>query len=270
MTETQRTFLATAVRAAHAAGKIQQFYVGGELEIDTKSNETDLVTHADKLCEERIREIILSEYPEHVVFGEEGGQDGESRWRWIVDPIDGTTNYAQGFPFYCVSIGLEIDGVMEVGVVFDSAHNELFTAVRGSGAYLNGAPINVSSEPSLIKTVLATGFAYSEDVISENIEIFARVHPKVRSVRRPGAAALDLCYVACGRLDGFWELKLNAWDIAAGWLMIQEAGGTVTGAAGEPYTFDSRVVVATNGPIHMKLVNLLGLGELRDLDQATA
>ena len=262
MTDEQRGFLATAVRAAQAAGKLQQFHVGGDLDITTKSNETDLVTHVDKLCEERIREIILSEYPEHAIWGEEGGQDGESRWRWIVDPIDGTTNYARGFPFYCTSVGLEIDGVAQVGVVFDSVRSELFSAVRGGGAYLNGAPLQVTAEPELIKAVLATGFAYSHDSIQRNIEVFARVHSQVRSVRRPGAAALDLCYVACGRLDGFWELNLRAWDVAAGSLIIQEAGGTVTGGAGEPYRADNPTIVATNGHLHMKLVNVLELGSV--------
>ncbi len=263
MTTDQRAFLSTAIRAAQAAAKLQQFYVGGDLEITTKSGETDLVTKVDKLCEAKIREILLDAYPEHVVLGEEEGQPGgESRYRWIVDPVDGTTNYAQGFPFYCVSIGLEIDGVMAVGVVLDSVRGELFTAVKGDGAFRNGVPVEVTRKTELVDALVATGFAYHKDTIRQNIEVFARVHDRVRSVRRPGAAALDLCYVACGRLDGFWELGLKPWDAAAGLLIIQEAGGTVTGGVGEPYSLGDRVLVASNGHLHLKLVTLMGLGQV--------
>lgn len=257
-----REFLATAVRAAQAAARLHQFYVGGELEIDTKSTDTDLVTKVDKLAEAKIREILLGAYPDHVVLGEEEGQPGgEARHRWIVDPLDGTLNYAHGFPFYCVSIALEVEGVIEVGVVLDSVRNELFTAMRGGGAYLNGAPIAPSREAVLKRAMLATGFAYDPGTQSENIGIFARVHPQVLSVRRPGAAALDLCYVAAGRLDGFWELKLNPWDVAAAMLVIREAGGTVTGASGAPYRLGERALIASNGHLHARLVELLGLAE---------
>lgn len=263
MTNDQRAFLSVAIRAAQAAAKLQQFYEGGDLEITTKSSETDLVTKVDKLCEAKIREILLDAYPDHVVLGEEEGQPGgTASHRWIVDPVDGTTNYAQGFPFYCVSIGLEIDGVIEVGVVLDGVRNELFTAVRGGGAFRNGAPVAVTQKTELVDALLATGFSYHKDTIVENIEIFARVHERVRSVRRPGAAALDLCYVACGRLDGFWELGLKPWDVAAGMLIIREAGGAVTGAAGEPYSLGDRVLVASNGHLHMKLAALMGLGQV--------
>ena len=262
MNSEHRAFLTTAIRAAQAAAKLQQFYAGGDLEIDTKSSETDLVTKVDKLCEEKIREIIERDFPDHVVLGEEGGQpEGEYSHRWIVDPVDGTTNYAQGFPFYCVSIGLEVDGVIEVGVVLDSVRNELFTAVRGEGAYLNGAPINTTKKTELIQAVMATGFAYHKGTVHENVEVFGRVHQQVRSLRRPGAAALDLAYVACGRLDGFWELKIQPWDVAAGVLLVQEAGGAVSGPGGEAYELDSRVLVASNGQLQEKLVKLLNLTE---------
>jgi myo-inositol-1(or 4)-monophosphatase len=261
MNEPLQTYLASAVQAARAAGRIQQYHLESELEISTKSSDTDLVTKVDRLCEEAIREILLGHYPDHVVFGEEQGQLGEARHRWIVDPLDGTLNYAHGFPFYCVSIALELDGLVQLGVVFDSAHNELFSAIRGQGALRNGVTIQVSQETQLKKALLATGFSYHEKELMENLEVFARVHPKVRAIRRPGAAALDLSYVACGRLDGFWELKLNPWDVAAGMLIIQEAGGTVTGPAAEPYSFGNKVVVASNGRIHAKLLNALGLGD---------
>ncbi len=252
-------YLFTAIEAAKAAAQIQNYYIGKELEIDTKSSETDLVTKVDKLCEEKIREIIGRDYPEHIVLGEEQGQTGEASHRWIVDPLDGTLNYAHGFPFYCVSIALEIDGDVKVAVVLDSTRNELFTAIKGQGAFLDGAPIKTSSEIILKKSMLATGFAYAEDTISENLEIFARVHHKVRSIRRPGAAALDLCYVACGRLDAFWELKLNPWDVAAGVLIIEEATGKVTNRSGGEYILTDKVIIASNGVVHEKLVDLLDL-----------
>ena len=252
-------YLAVAVEAAHAAGKLQQFYAGGDLDIQTKSSETDLVTKADKLCEAKIREIIAAHYPEHVVLGEEGGQDGEATHRWIVDPIDGTLNYAHGLPFYCTSIGLEVDGVIQVGVVLDSLRAELFTAVKGGGAFLNGAPMRVTQETELINSMLTTGFSYQKEGQRTNIPVFERLNAQVRSIRRLGASALDLAYVACGRLDGFWELKLKPWDVAAGWLLVTEAGGRVTGPFGEPYQVDENRVVATNGQIHDKLVSALDL-----------
>ncbi len=257
--DTQREFLHTAIRAAQAAARIHQHYVGRDLGIATKSNEIDLVTHVDKESEARIREVLLSAYPDHVVLGEEGGQDGDAPYRWVVDPLDGTLNYAHGFPFYCVSIGLEVHGQLEVGVVLDSFHDNLFTATRGGGAFLNGAPISVTTETDLRKSMLATGFAYNLGTASENVEIFGRMMGRCRALRRPGAAALDLAYVACGRLDGFWELKLNPWDVAAGVLLVTEAGGRVTGGEGRPYRLGEGVLVATNGPLHDTLLSALEL-----------
>ncbi len=251
-------YLHSAIQAALEAGRIQQTHVHGDLEIDTKSSANDLVTHVDRLCESHIRDALLAAYPEHVVLGEEQGQSGEASHRWIVDPIDGTLNYAHGFPFYCVSIGLEIDGDLVLGVVYDPVRDELFSAVRGGGAYLNGRPLTVSSETNPGNAMLATGFAYSGDTIGENLDAFARMLSAVRTVRRPGAAALDLCYVAAGRLDGFWELKLNPWDVAAGVVIVQEAGGTVTDSGGAPYQLGERVV-ASNGHLHGKLIALLDL-----------
>ncbi len=256
---TSPPFLHTAIRAAREAARIQKFHLGGDLEIETKSTDADLVTKVDRICEERIRKILLSAYPDHTVLGEEGGQDHAASHRWIVDPLDGTLNYAHGFPFFCVSIGLEIEGRLEVGVVMDASRDELFTAERGHGAHLNGRPIRVTCETAPNRAMLATGFAYNPESASENIRVFERVLPKVRSVRRPGAAALDLSYVACGRLDAFWELKLNPWDVAAGILLIQEAGGAVTDGGGEPYRLGDRVLVASNGHLHSKLLPIIGL-----------
>lgn len=254
-----QNFLRTAIRAAQAAARIHQQNVGLDLGIATKSSEIDLVTRVDKESEARIREVLLSAYPEHVVLGEEGGQDGNAPYRWVVDPLDGTLNYAHGFPFYCVSIGLEVEGQIEVGVVLDSVHNDLFTATRGGGAFLNGAPISVTSETDLRKSMLATGFAYNLGTASDNVEVFGRMMGRCRALRRPGAAALDLAYVACGRLDGFWELKLNPWDVAAGTLLVTEAGGRVTGGAGQPYELGEGVLVATNGPLQDTVLKALEL-----------
>lgn len=256
-----QTYLHAAVHAAREAARIQRFHAGGELDIARKSTHTDLVTKVDKECEERIREELLGRFPDHVVLGEEQGQPGgEARCRWIVDPLDGTLNYAHGFPFYCVSIALEIDGEVVVGVVLDPVRDELFSAVAGGGAYRNGAPVAVSREADPRDAMLATGFAYDPERLLDNVEVFARVLPEVRAIRRPGAAALDLCYVACGRLDGFWELNLKPWDVAAGALVVREAGGTVTGPAGEPYRLGQGALVATNGYLHGKLLGLLGIG----------
>jgi len=252
--------LRVAIHAAEEAARIQRNHLGGELDIGTKSSVTDLVTQVDRACETRIREIVLGTFPDHVVLGEEQGQQGEAACRWIVDPLDGTLNYAHGFPFFCVSVALEVNGTVELGVVLDTPRDVLFRAVRGGGASANGRPIAVSDESELISAMLATGFAYVEDTQQENLDVFTRVLPKVRAVRRPGAAALDLCYVASGKLDGFWELKLSPWDVAAGWLIIQEAGGTVTGPDGAPYRLGERALVASNGALHAKLLDLLDLG----------
>jgi myo-inositol-1(or 4)-monophosphatase len=252
------SFLPIAIQAAQAAAKIHQFYAGSDLGIDTKSSHTDLVTKVDKLSEEKIREIILSHFPDHVVLGEEQGQSqGNSRHRWIVDPLDGTMNYAHGFPFYAVSIGLEVDGEVVVGVVLDSVRNEMFYAQKGQGAFCNGRPIGVSNETELSRSLLATGFPSNPEGLSDNMALFAKLHPKVRAIRRPGSAALDLVYVACGRLDGFWELKLSQWDVAGGLVIAKEAGAVVTGFRGEAYHLDAKAVVATNGKIHDGLITLL-------------
>ena len=250
------------------------------------------MTCVDLLCEARIREVILEAHPDHVVLGEEEGQPGRGGnlgggrraahggadpedherghddgpgtshldgYRWIVDPLDGTVNYAHGFPFYCVSIALEIAGDLAVGVVYDGERDELFTAVRGAGAHLNGRPIAVSHESSPKRALLGTGFAYSGPDIQRNLEVFARTLPQVQAIRRPGAAALDICYVACGRLDGFWELSLQPWDVAAAVVIVREAGGTVTGVGGAPYRLHDPVLVASNGHLHARLLDVLRL-----------
>jgi len=253
-------YLNTAIRAAREAARIQLAHLEGELEVDTKSSDVDIVTQVDHLCEARIREMLQEAYPQHVVLGEEQGQEGHASHRWIVDPLDGTVNYAHGFPFFCVSIALEVSGEVQVGVVYDGYRDELFTAVAGRGAALNGRPIRVSGETVAKRALLATGFAYLPDTLHRNLEVFGRVLPQVQSIRRPGAAALDLCYLASGRLEGFWELGLNPWDVAAGNLVVREAGGTVTAADGAPYRLGDYTLVASNGHLHGKLLQLLDLG----------
>lgn len=252
------SFLSVAIQAAQAAARIHQFYAGSDLDISTKSSHTDLVTKVDKLSEEKIRQVIASHFPDHVVLGEEQGQSvGPASHRWIVDPLDGTMNYAHGFPFYAVSIGLEVEGEVTTGVVLDSVRNEMFYAQKGQGAFCNGVAINVSNETELSRSLLSTGFPSNPDGLSDNLVLFAKVHPKVRAIRRPGSAALDLAYVACGRLDGFWELRLNPWDVAGGLIIAQEAGAVVTDFKGKAYHLDAQAVVATNGKIHDGLVRLL-------------
>lgn len=252
-----RVYLQTALDAAYLAKGIHQYYLEKGFTQSTKSTPTDLVTQADHESEAAIRDLIAARHPEHVVLGEEQGQDKEGAFRWIVDPLDGTVNYAHGFPFYAVSIGLEVHGEVVLGVVLDTARGELFTATKGGGAYLNGRPIRVSTRSTLVGSLLATGFPYDVNKDTENLTYFQRALTKGLMVRRPGAAALDLAYVAAGRLDGFWEVKLNPWDVAAGWLIITEAGGQVTGLQGEEYRLGNRYLVASNGLIHQPLLDTI-------------
>jgi myo-inositol-1(or 4)-monophosphatase len=252
-------FLDLAQQAAKAAGAIQRAYLGQEIAIVSKSVESDLVTVVDGECERTIRQMILAAFPSHQILGEEGGSVGTSDHIWIVDPLDGTVNYAHGFPFYCVSIALEIAGVRDVGVVYDPTRDELFYATRGGGAFLNNQPIRVSSQASLSgRAMLATGFPYDTATALTALEVFKRFLQLGLPIRRPGAAALDLCYVACGRIDGFFEYKLNAWDCAAGILIIEEAGGQVSGFFGEQYRYEDKKIVASNGKIHGAMLETIG------------
>ena len=245
--------------AADAAARIHRSYAGGPLALDTKSTDIDLVTEVDRLAEDAIRQVVARHYPDHAVLGEEEGQDGDARCRWIVDPLDGTVNYAHGFPFYCVSVALEVDGEVVVGVVLDTANGERFTAARGRGAFVDGRRLRVSTTTDPRQALLATGFAYGGETVAINAGVFARMLPQTRAIRRAGAAALDLCYVAAGRADGYWEFDVKAWDVAAGVLLLREAGGTVTGPDGSPYRWEHEAMVASNGALHGKLLHLLDL-----------
>jgi myo-inositol-1(or 4)-monophosphatase len=258
MTGRWQTELAVATRAAEAARAIHRRGRDQELRIESKSTATDLVTQIDREAETAIREVLLGSFPEDTILGEEQGEaGGSSGRRWIVDPLDGTLNYAHGLPWYCVSIALEDGEGVQVGVVLESVHGELFTAIRGGGAFVDGRPVRVTDRERLAESMLATGFAYRIDWMMENVEIFARVIPQARAIRRPGSAALDLANLAAGRLDGFWELYLNPWDVAAGTLLVQEAGGRVTDERGAPRELDGKVIVASNGRIHDELIAAL-------------
>lgn len=250
-----------AVEIALEAGALQRRRFNEPRTIDTKSSPIDLVTDVDRASEKLIVERIDDARPLDGILSEELGNLSESRngWRWVIDPLDGTTNYAHGVPHFAVSIGVERDGEREVGVVYDPMQNESFTAVRGLGTALNGVPTRVSGEMRLDRALLATGFGYDvhEAQTIENLEYFARFLRLARGIRRPGSAALDLAYVATGRFDGFWEMHLAAWDVAAGLLLVSEAGGTATGFAGEPAPANGAPIVASNGRLHSTLLAVL-------------
>jgi len=248
--------LALALRLAREAGAIQRERWGTELTIETKSADVDLVTEVDRACEDLVVAGIERERPDDAILAEEGGlrdRPGASH-RWVVDPLDGTTNFAHGFPRFCVSIGVEQAGSRVVGVVYDPLLDERFEALRGAGAWLGGRRLAVSSEPELGRALVATGFAYDvHHSNDDNLASFARVVKQARGIRRDGSAALDLCYVAAGRLDGYWELKLKPWDVAAGLLIVEEAGGRTSDFEGRPAPRSGEEIVASNGLVHEAL-----------------
>src|SRR3989304_6624406 len=232
--------------AADEAVKILKQYFETDLEIGRKRDYNDLVTNADKQCEAKISEIINNYYPEHNLLGEEGGdRKKNSDYVWIVDPIDGTINYAHSVPIFCVSIALEIKGEVVMGVVQSPMTNEKFWAVKGKGAYLNDKKISVSDTEYLKDSLLVTGFPYgSKDKMDHCIGHFVNFIRLGLPIRRLGSAAMDICYLACGRFDGFWEINLNAWDVAAGYLILKEAGGKVTDFFGKDYSIYDKQILA--------------------------
>ena len=252
-------FMPTAVEAVLRAGEIQMARLGTGMEI-SKKGAINLVTQVDLEVEMMFRQMIAARFPTHDVLAEELQTDAETgqtpaRHRWVFDPIDGTINYAHGLPIFCASLALEVDGQPEVGAVYDPNRKELFTAEKGGGAWLNGAPLHVSMASTLLDSVLCTGFPYDvHETLDEVVGLFAEFVGRARAVRRLGSAALDLCYVAAGRLDGFWEQRLEAWDVSAGSLIVEEAGGRVTGLDATPFSSHSGQVLATNGRIHEEMV----------------
>ena len=252
-------FLATAIEGALAAGRTHRSYFRTNLVVE-KKGPIDLVTAADLESERLFRRLVGGRFPSHVVLGEEtpAGPDAVGAPRWIIDPVDGTTNFAHGLALFCVSIALEVDGRIELGVVYDPMADELFTAERGVGAWLNGERLRVSARGALVDGLLCTGFPYSiRDRPAAQIDAFSAFLQRARGVRRLGSAALDLCYVAAGRFDGFWELQLNPWDFAAGILIVTEAGGAVTDYAGAPVKIASSQIVASNGVLHQPMLAVL-------------
>ena len=255
--------LNVAIEAAKEAGKYLKYSVGKVRNVETKKGEErNLVSEIDKTSEQKIISIIRRRYPHHAILAEEsGGSDASAEYKWVIDPLDGTTNFLHGLPIFCVTIAIEKKGEIIGGVVYDPNLDELFTSERGSGAYLNGKRLRVSQRDRLINSLLVTGFPYD---IAENpgstVGHFENFLMEGQGIRRLGSAALDLSYIAAGRLDGYWEVNLNPWDMAAGVLFVQEAGGVVTDFAGAPTTIYRKQVVASNGIIHEAMINVLKKG----------
>lgn len=247
------------IDSALGAGKILLKTFRGKLKIEHKLN-AGIVTQADKAAEAYLMKRIQKELPGSSMITEESGKFmKDHELCWIMDPLDGTSNYAHGFPWFCVSIGLHRNGVAEAGVIYNPVIGEMFFAERGKGAFLNGKRIKVSTAKTLETALLGTGFYYSKgQTLAAEIEIFKSVCEEVLAVRRPGSAALDLAYVACGRYDGFWERGLSAWDVAAGYLLVEEAGGMITNYRGQSTTAFDKEAVATNGKIHPRILELIG------------
>ncbi|MGD0733364.1 MAG: inositol monophosphatase family protein, partial [Terracidiphilus sp.] len=257
--------VARAAEIAREAGATLKEYFAAGVQTEYKGD-VDLVTVADRTVEKLIRGRLGEAFPGHGIYGEEGTRERlEGEYRWYVDPLDGTTNFAHGFPQFCVSMGLEHrphgteadeDGVLVGAVIYDPMREELYTAEREGGAWLNGRRIKVSSTKLLAESLIATGFPSRKRHASPNIHFYHEFTLRSHGVRRAGSAALDLAYVAAGRIEAFWEFNLNPWDTAAGVLLVTEAGGKVTGFTGEPFKLDSREILASNGLIHQELVGM--------------
>lgn len=254
----KKSYKKIAIEAALKSGKFINDSLGRIKDISYKGVR-NIVTDVDKKAEKIIVGRIFSAFPDHSVLSEEMGEkDKSSSFKWLIDPLDGTTNFAHAFPFFCVSIALEENGEVILGVVYEPVRKELFYAEKGRGAYLNNKKISVSGTKKLIDAFLATGFSYRlHEARHNNVDYFSRLLMRSMAVRRAGSAALDFCYVACGRFDGYWELDLNPWDCAAGALIVKEAGGAVTKLDGSGYSHYDKEVLATNGVIHKKMLREL-------------
>jgi len=246
----------TLKKAAREAGQLMKDRFNSGFRVDTKDGINDLVTEVDHASETLIMEIIRSAFPQHFILSEEVGEiKMDSSYKWIIDPIDGTVNYANGIPICCVSIGVEYEGKMILGAVYNPFMEEFFFTEKNAGAYLNDLRIHVSDKDNVIHSCLVTGFPYTYlETVNGPLEVFGRLIRKGIPVRRLGSAAIDLCWVAAGRFDGFYEHKLNPWDSAAGFLLVEEAGGKVTDFEGNPYSPYQPHIVATNGKIHDELL----------------
>lgn len=256
-------YLETAKDAAKKAGLMLIQNITSERQISFKG-EVNLVTNFDQMSQDIIHHSVLRAFPEHNMISEEGlREEKDSEFKWIIDPIDGTTNYAHKFPVFCISIAVVKKSETLVGLVFDPMRNEMFTAIKERGAFLNNQVIEVSMTRELDKSLLATGFPYDiRQSELNNLDHFSNFALRSQAIRRCGSAALDLCYVACGRVDGFWELKLSPWDTAAGALIVKEAGGCVTDFQNKKFNPDKKQVLATNGKIHEQMIEVLKLGKI--------
>jgi myo-inositol-1(or 4)-monophosphatase len=265
-----KEFKKIAVQAALTGGEILSKHRGKVRNIGYK-DEVNLVTEVDRISEEAILQIIKRNFPDHAILTEESeefipeGKKSRYIYKWIIDPLDGTTNYAHGLPIYCVSIALEENGKIIFGVVYNPNLDELFVAEKNKGAFLSWGKtkrrISVSQTTQLSKSLLATGFPYDIRTSEiNNLNHFANFYKKAQAVRRGGSAVLDLCYLAMGRFDGFWELKLSPWDMAAGSLMLEEAGGKVTDFLGGPFNIYLKEILASNGKIHQQMIEVIKLG----------
>lgn len=255
------SYLDVAKEAAFRAGALLMEYYGRVKEYSYKYKNS-LVSEVDTNSEKLIVDIILSKFPTHGIYAEEYGEkNSSSDFRWIIDPLDGTTNYLHTYPFFSVSIALEIEGVVHVGVVYDPFKKEMFTAQLGKGAYLNGKPISTSTVDKLEESMVVTGFTQEHDwMFLKNLEHLSRFMHRAQAFRRDGSASLDLSYLASGRIDGFWEIGLHAWDVAAGYLILTEAGGKATNFSSEPLDIYGIEIVASNGLIHDQMIEVLNMG----------
>jgi myo-inositol-1(or 4)-monophosphatase len=251
-------FLSVAWQAAAGAGSLIREQWQQPKSIDYKGA-IDLVTSVDRESERRIVEVLRSNFPGHSILAEEETDrvGNQGNHRWIIDPLDGTTNFAHGYPQFCVSVALEYDGEVILGLVYDPLRRECFRAVKGRGATLNGGPIHISGVSELDKALLATGFPYDQrEKADYYLTFFKAFMTRSQGIRRDGSAALDLCYVACGRIDGFWELKLRPWDTAAGALIVEEAGGRVSDLSGNKFSIWGEETLASNGDVHEEMVSV--------------
>ncbi|MGD1900538.1 MAG: inositol monophosphatase family protein [Phormidesmis sp.] len=258
-------FLDVATEAASAGGAVLQYYWGNLSNVQQKGRPGDLVTEADKAAEKEVLSVLKLHFPDHAILAEESGsisaksQKAAADLLWAVDPLDGTTNYAHQYPFCGCSVGLLIDGQPAVGAIFEPVHGALFRAAKGLGATCNRQPIHVSDTESLAESLLVTGFAYDRrETIDNNYAEFCHLTHLTRGVRRGGSASIDLAFVACGRLDGYWERGLSPWDVAAGVILVQEAGGQVSAYDQGPFDIQTGRILATNGNVHSELSEALG------------
>ncbi len=251
--------LSIAVKAARRAGSlINRATQDVDLLTVERKGVSDYVSEVDRMAEQTIVETLTEAYPDHAILAEEGGAKGQSDYVWIIDPLDGTTNFLHGFPQFAVSIGLQVKGVLSLAVVYDPTRNELFTATRGRGAHLNDRRLRVSKQTRLQESLIGTGFPYRDfTYLDDYLKMFRELLPKTAGLRRPGCASLDLAYVAAGRYDGFWEAGLKPWDIAAGVLLIQEAGGLVTDFDGGENYMATGNVVGGNPKVFSQLLKVI-------------